>query len=370
MTASNPKDMKPASKKWEDLVWSPRGGTSFTKRLILSPLLCASFLYGGAARARELAYETGRLESTQVDARVIVVGNLTVGGVGKTPLVAAIARELRERGLGPAIISRGYKGKSKGAAIVSNGSEILLGPKEAGDEPFLLARKLPGVPVIIGAKRTLAARLAVSSFGAQYLVLDDGFGHLALQRDLDILVVDAERDPSDEYLLPRGPRREPMSAVARAGMVVVSRSHSPEPPPWPWLDRFRAGPSLFLSRPRPLGITREIGSNEAVLAFCAIGSPEAFARTLEEAGLKVTGMVSFRDHHAYTERELMELTRRAESSGAAAVVTTEKDMVKIDPAWTGGFPLAALAIELDFFGKENEFFSRMLDMVEDKEEVI
>ena len=184
-----------------------------------------SLPYGGAVRARNRLFDLGVLRQEKVGCPVVSVGNLTVGGTGKTPMVILLAGMLRDRGMRPAVLSRGYGGKSTSdVLVVSDGSQILAGPEEAGDEPVLIARRLKGIPVLAGAKRALTGRYARENFGVDVMVLDDGFQHRWIHRDLDIVLLDSRQPLGNGLLLPRGPLREPPSALERAGVVVFTRS--------------------------------------------------------------------------------------------------------------------------------------------------
>lgn len=356
---------------WEQALWTRKGEGTAAARALRSPLLALSGLYAAAVRARMRAYQKGWIGRHRVGAKVVVVGNLTVGGSGKTPLAEWIARQLLERGMRPALISRGYGGRSTGPLMVSDGEGPIESPELAGDEPVLMARRLKGVPVVAGSDRPRACEFAIDRFGATHLVLDDGFQHLALERDMDILVLDAGADPSREHLLPRGPLREPVEAAARAHALVFSRARRPEAPGWEWLERVCPDTPSFPMRYRPLGLTA-LGYKKIMsvgvpsLAFCAIGSPGSFFSTLEESGVEVVDRVVFRDHHAFSRAEIEELARRAEGKGARRLVTTEKDAVKIPPEWAASMPMDVLRIEPDFLGREERLVEAVLACLGEK----
>src|SRR3989475_433621 len=192
--------------------------------MLLSPLIPLSHLYGLAMRARAALYARGLLRQQILPCRVISVGNLTVGGTGKTPVVIALAAALRDRCRKVGVISRGYKRRSGTSILeISDGRTLRGHPEDSGDEPFLIAQRCSGVPVAVGADRPLVGRYLVDRFDLDTLVLDDGFQHLALRRDMDILVLDAGAPFGNGYLLPRGRLREPLSAMERASAVLVTR---------------------------------------------------------------------------------------------------------------------------------------------------
>jgi len=184
-----------------------------------------SLPYGGAVRARNRLFDSGFLEQQRIGCPVISVGNLTVGGTGKTPMVILLAGMLKDRGLRPAVLSRGYGGKNRAdVLVVSDGMRVLAGPDEAGDEPVLIARRLGDVPVLAGPKRVITGRHALEHFSVDAILLDDGFQHRYLHRDLDIVLLDSRQPLGNGFLLPRGPLREPPSALARAGVIAFTRS--------------------------------------------------------------------------------------------------------------------------------------------------
>jgi len=264
---------------------------------------------------------------------VVSVGNITVGGTGKTPTVIHLATLLREKGRRPAVLSRGYGGRTKAAVnVVSDGNRILLGWREAGDEPVLIARCLPGVPVLTGPKRLLTGQAAIGRFGADILILDDAFQHRALYRDLDIVLIDAARPFGNGRLFPAGPLREPADSLVRADLLIRTGSGSDQPP-----SELAERPS-FRGFHRPLGIV-EGGTGtllptaslqgQKVCAFAGIGRPEAFRKSLSELGAEVVFFQAFADHHPYHGSEIDSLRRLAAKTGADRLITTEKDGIRL-----------------------------------------
>jgi tetraacyldisaccharide 4'-kinase len=265
---------------------------------------------------------------------VISVGNLTVGGTGKTPLTAWIASHLLEDGRRPAIVSRGYGGSSgRGPCVVSRGAGPLVPAGVAGDEPVLLARRLPGVLVVVGSDRLAGARAAREA-GADVLVLDDGFQHRRLARDLDLVLLDSH-DPFGAFrLLPSGPLREPVASLKRADAVILTRSRPGEP--LPFLERVirrHAGDvPLLRAGHRATGFVDAAGSAQPppgrAVAFCGIGSPDTFLVDLLSEGVEVLEERRFPDHHRFRPAELAEIAALARRHGAVPV-TTEKDLVRL-----------------------------------------
>ncbi|MGH8056547.1 MAG: tetraacyldisaccharide 4'-kinase [Candidatus Entotheonellia bacterium] len=321
---------------WKDVV---EGRAGRPTRWTLGPLLTIlAWPYDLAHRLRLQAYTRSWLSRQRLPCRVLSVGNLTLGGTGKTPLVEVIATWLQARGCRVGVLSRGYGRKGGGSIVVaSDGAHVLRSPEEAGDEPVLLAEHLPGVPIIVGKDRFAAGMLAVERFGVDVLVLDDGFQHVSLARDLDILLLDAAHPLGNGRLFPRGDLREPPSALARADAIVFTRWDPTIPTPaLPHLPH--PTPPLLHSQHEPVdlhglhdGQTLPLASlrNRRVLAFCGIGAPASFRCTLEELGATVVAFRAFSDHHRYTRPELEALTRLAASVRAEMVITTEKDRIRL-----------------------------------------
>jgi tetraacyldisaccharide 4'-kinase len=317
-------------------------------------LLCgAAVVYGMILRLRALLYRAGLIPSRRLPVPVISVGNVTLGGTGKTPMVAWLARFLIGRGKRVAVLSRGYGGSSKGAIrIVSDGSRLLLTPEEAGDEPYLLAQSVPGLMVVIGADRYRAGLLALQELKPDLFILDDGFQHLRLKRDLNILLLDAEHPFANGKTLPAGFLREQPAACGRSDLVIYTRCGEGKHP-----DLFPGKPSLC-SRHTLLGLVpieggelRGFGGLESsrITAFSGIANPAAFFDMLEARGLRLTATLAFPDHTGYGEEELAALCRLKDASRSTLMITTEKDAVKLAPhaARLGQVYAAPLGISFD-----------------------
>ena len=296
--------------------------------------------YRGFLGAREWLYERGVLRSRGLGRSVVAIGNLTVGGTGKTPAVELAVQTLLELGHRPVVVSRGYRRQSRGVQIVADTSSVRLDAEEAGDEPFLLARRLPGVPVVVGSNRYLAARLAVSRFPVTAIVLDDGFQHRTLDKDLEIVMVRARNPWGNGQLLPAGPLREPLSALARAQLIVTTGArdetdlaevrasvdvHAPGVPVL--AARHRAVECWEAERMRQHRLSDLAGAR--LLAFAGIAAPAGFEATLGTLDVDTVAFVTFADHHWYTPDDLRRLDERAASLGAVGLVTTEKDWVRL-----------------------------------------
>lgn len=299
------------------------------------PLLFASFIYRVGINFRNYVYDTGIRHAFRMPCPVISVGNIMVGGTGKTPMVIMLARMLEEHGWKPAVLSRGYGGKRKGrAAVVSDGHEILMGPREGGDEPVLIGRSLPGVPVIVARDRSHAGRLAVDRFQADVLILDDGFQHRRLARDMDIVLLDAGRPFGNGFLLPRGGLRELPTALRRADVVVMTSTEEEAAPPpdgIPPIPVFRARRRPVALVKGPANETRLLAdlAGEKVCAFTGIARPESFRRILEPLCGGIASFLPFPDHHVYTARDVEDIRQARRDSGARILLTTEKDGIKL-----------------------------------------
>ncbi len=307
----------------------------------MAPLAPAASLYGAAVRMRAALYAGGWLTQSTLPCRVISVGNLTVGGTGKTPVVIALAAALQSRGRKVGVISRGYKRRSESPIFeVSDGKTPAAGgPVETGDEPFLIAQRCPGVPVAVGADRPAVGRFVLERHHVDTLILDDGYQHLALRRDVDILILDAAAPFGNGYLLPRGGLREPLSAAARATAVLVTRASqgrldnlkaavAAAAPGMPvWVTDF--APAAVLEVGGPAIKDPAVLKAERVLAVSGIGRPDSFRKLLSAAGGTVVHHCVFPDHHAYSREDVRFIQRNAEGLGVDRIVTTEKDAVKL-----------------------------------------
>jgi len=270
-----------------------------------------SALYGAAVRVRNELFDHGMIPANRLEGPVVSIGNLTVGGSGKTPFLILLGELLKARGIAFDVLSRGYRRQTQGVAIVDpNGSA-----RDFGDEPLLIARKL-GVHVVVGGDRRQAGEMAEATFGAHLHLLDDGFQHRRLARDFDIVMV----TPTDaqDSLLPSGRLREPIASLSRADAIVLTSDASTD--------------GLRLQNQYVWRVRRDSVPPETLVrwfAFCGIAQPEPFFTQLKAAQAMLAGTRSFRDHHRYTEQDVRELQRLRQQAGAQAFVTTEKDAVNL-----------------------------------------
>jgi len=329
-------------------------------RLVHIPLTAASWGYGAGVRARLWWYRVGGGRVRSLGRPVVSVGNLSVGGTGKTPIVIALGEALLARGVGVAVLSRGYGGAlERAGGLVSDGSGRPHADwRQAGDEPALIARRLPRATVIVGRDRAAVWSRVAPALGPGVCLLDDGFQHLAIARDENLLLLDATEPYADAALLPTGRLREPLSALARASAVVVTRVDQAAPGAVGAIEtlvrRVRSDLPLLYARFALTGLL-EIGSGRAaaldrlkgvrVLAAAGIGRFESFVASLERAGASVVDAVPFRDHHPYRRADLDRILERARDARAELVVTTEKDAIKLESLVRAGESLWAACVE-------------------------
>jgi tetraacyldisaccharide 4'-kinase len=305
--------------------------------------------YGRVAMWRREWYERDPSRRRRLSRPVVSVGNLSVGGSGKTPIVAHVAKHLAEAGERPAILTRGYARSrpSAGVTIVSDGTAILAGVDAAGDEPLLLARALPGVPVLVGTDRYLSGLFAEQRLGATVHLLDDGFQHLELARDVDLLLVG--EDELVDSPIPAGHLREPIGAAAAADAVLVSAGY---PTAAERIARALGVPVAFRVT-RALGVPRRIAgehdtvvvpAGSRVFVVAAIARPERFVADIISTGWDVVETMTFRDHYMFRDADVSRISARARAVGAAIVLTTEKDAMRFEPLELGDLPIASVPL--------------------------
>ena len=357
--------------------------------ILMGILYVFSLVYRGLVNFKLALFKLGLFRTKQLDCFVISLGNITVGGTGKTPTAQRLAKDIRDMGYKVVILNRGYRAKWHGqVGIVSDGRNLHMTAAEAGDEAFMLAKHLPEVPVLIGAERAETGRYAIEHFGAEVAILDDGYQHWQLARDMDILLVDAVNVFGNGYMLPRGTLREPMPHLNRSHVCLMTK-----------VDQAAAGSREYIRdtiahynqeakivesihQPRcfiPLsdwyvdiagdGIPVTEMKDRRIVAVSAIGNPASFEQTLEDLGTEIIESLRYPDHHDYTMQEMQDVLRRAESQGAEAIVITEKDAVKI-PAevvqarWP--IPVYVICVEVNFQEGGEEFYSLLKAKLQDK----
>lgn len=355
-------------------------------------LRAGSALYGAGVRLKNAGYDSGFLTGKKLPCRVISIGNIVAGGTGKTPMTIYLSTMLKRMGHRPVVLSRGYGGLAeKKGIVVSDGYEILCGPEIAGDEPVMMAAQLRGVPVIVGGDRYKSGRRAISEFDPDIIVLDDGFQHRRLRRNLDLVLLDARNMFGNGHLMPRGMLREHVSALGRSSAIVFTRcgmgcdtavnamEHQrvnilPED-----LSGFRGKPIFrtdhapFLSGiydgTAPLGqdILPETAEPDVspllqanVFVFSGIAKNHDFLAVAEKNAARVVGHEAFPDHHPYTDAEIRGIVDKAVSEEADFLVTTEKDYVRIAGKIPGDIPIAVIGVKIVFMNEQESLFARFI----------
>jgi tetraacyldisaccharide 4'-kinase len=310
----------------------------------LNPL---SAIYGSIVKTRNALYDRGHMPVRRLDGPVVSIGNLSAGGSGKTPFVMLLGELLKGRGVKFDVLSRGYGRKTRGVLLVDPAAL----PQEFGDEPLLISRKLQ-VPVIVGEDRYEAGRFAEGKFGAQLHLLDDGFQHRALARDFDIVLVTPQ--DANDHLLPVGRLREPLGALDRADAVALASGANAEtfPLAGKMVWRVKRGIVPQAVPPRPI-------------VFCAIARPQNFLLQLRTANIEPAAQAFYRDHHAYTERDVRELLQLKAQSDAGGFVTTEKDAVNLGPYLSALEPLSVVRVRMDLADAANAI-DTMLHTIEQR----
>lgn len=364
-----------------DVIYDRRDG--FGTRIYAGFLKTLSFVFSSIVRLRHYMYDSRILRDAPLGCTVVVVGNLTVGGTGKTPIVEKFAKSLSERGRKVAILSRGYKSKSDTALsrffrwlthgeppkpkVVSDGKTVLLDSEHAGDEPYMLARNLPGVVVIVDKNRVRAGHYAISQFGADTLILDDGFQYLPLRGQVQLLLVDKTNPFGNESMLPRGILREPISHLRRASYIFLTKSDGHKDSALEeTIRKYNPAAEIIecahvperlvefpLGQSRPLSIL----DDTPIACFCAIAAPDSFEKFLVDWGGKIVFKKRFLDHHRFDDSELDEFFAGAKAAGAKLVVTTEKDAVRIRADYDGGLPFYYTKLEIEILDGCEDFES-------------
>jgi tetraacyldisaccharide 4'-kinase len=342
-------------------LWQRQGFWGKLGWLALTPL---SLGFSALVRGRNLLYDQGWLPIKRPALKVISVGNLTVGGTGKTPVVLWLAQALQSRGHRVGILTRGYGGKNKGVTVVGTAGQALAIPAEVGDEPVMLARAFAGV-IISGRDRSTAAGLAHGRFDLDVVILDDGFQHRQLDRDVDLLLVNGRRGTGNDWLLPAGPLREPPAAVRRADAVIVTKGGVQERDGWSATDQlgpvFQGDlkPTALISSAQgrwhelPVGLL----CGKRVMALTGIADPIPFYHFLREWEAEIAEVMEFPDHHAYTQADWQAISLASQKIDL--IVTTEKDLVKLERFPFAAGKLVALRVRMEI-----EHEDQLLDLVE------
>jgi len=332
-----------------------------------------SFLYGKIQNLRNSFYEKGIFASHSLGAKTVIIGNITVGGTGKTPLVAFVAEFLAERGEKVCILSRGYGRKNpKSRVLVSDGEKVLVEAEFAGDEPFELANKLIGKAVVISdANRVSAAKFALENFGVTAFVLDDAFQHQKAKRDLNIVCIDASNPFGKGKILPFGILREPLENLKRADAIVITRANlSNKIEDLKVEIKQYSNCPIFISNNKISNLTdlKNFPSKSKVqslkskvqkaFAFCALGNPDNFFAQLKSENFELVSTRKFPDHHFYTRKDIAEIENSAKKNGAEILMTTAKDAVKLKGL---KFEFPCFVIENEMFFEDEKGFRQLLE---------
>lgn len=362
-----------------DVIFGRREGMRAT--VFAGFLQALSYLFSGIAQSRLWLYKKRILHDQPLGCLVVVVGNLTVGGTGKTPVVEKFARALRDRGRKVAILSRGYRSKSAPMwkkwwyrishtaepppRIVSDGQRVLLDSEQAGDEPYMLARNLPGVFVIVDKNRVKAGTYAIKKFGCDTLILDDGFQYLPLKGRLNLLLVDKTNPFGNGHLLPRGILREPIKHLKRASYVFLTKSDGQRDLELEELiQKHNPGVDVIECAHRPQFLQR-FGSDERqplewlngkkVGAFSGIAVPESFEKFVRELGGHIAFTRRFLDHYRFTSEDFVEIFTEGIEQKVEFIVTTEKDAVRLPDGLPCAVPIYYLRLEIDIIRGASDF---------------
>jgi len=342
---------------WEQKLFDPSPG--FLGEIVRAPLWLFAGIYRMGVKMRLDFYRRGWFHSHKIDIPVISVGNLTLGGSGKTPVVIWLAKKLAESGFKPAVSIRGFGARKEKEIFILNNPQLDISVREVGDEAMLIFKKLKNVPVIVGKDRVEAGKRA-SELGAQILILDDGYQHIRLKRDVNILLIDARRSIFKEKLFPRGRLREPISQVSRAQIIIFTRSDGAFPS---WAEEVKKiNPSAQFFQMRLVPKDYEELCSKSAYAFSGICDPEDFFWLAESCKIKLVGKKAFQDHHFFTNKELKNMLREAKSKNAQLLLTTEKDIVRIEN-FNPELSLVALRVEPEFFGEESKLLSIVLNLI-------
>ena len=336
-----------------------------------------SWLFGSLVQIRLLLYKHRIIRASTLGCQVISVGNVTVGGTGKTPIVETFARSLQQKGRKVAILSRGYKSRKtplwekilkkqeRLPRVVSDGERLLLNSDLAGDEPYMLASNLPDVVVLVDKDRVKSGKYAIRKFGCDTLVLDDGFQYLKLQHRLDIVLVDATNPFGYKRVLPRGLLREPMRNLKRAGFIFITKC-PPEGAPELKAKLRGLNPHAEISECRHSSkylenlYTRErvelrFLEGQKVAAVSGIAVPHSFENGLRKLGAEIVFHAQYADHHRYTQQEIIETINQAVEAGAELIITTEKDAVRFPLLDRCDLPVLFLRVEIEMLSGAEAF---------------
>jgi len=363
-----------------EVILEERGGKRAA--IVRFVLLAASKIFAGLVKIRRFLYNVRLLRDSTLGVQVIAIGNLTVGGTGKTPVVEKFARELQNQGRTVAILSRGYRSKPPPLAgrllnklllrddttpprVVSDGKSLLLDSETAGDEPYMLASNLKDVVVLVDKDRVKSGRYAIEKFGCDTLLLDDGFQYWKLAgRRRDIVLVDCQQPFGNEHLLPRGTLREPPSHLSRANTIFITKSNGETAPLRARIGKHNPTAGIIECIHHPLYFEDVFTGERAgldlikgrkVASLSGIAQPESFEKSLVEQGAELVYSKRFADHHRFTQQEVLNAVNRSKKRQATAIITTQKDAVRFPKIDRRDLPIYFMRVEIKILSGAKDF---------------
>jgi len=353
---------------------------------LASLLSMISFGYRGVLWTRDFCFKTGLKRQKRLPCKVISIGNITVGGTGKTPMSMFVAEAVKKMGRKAAILIRGYRGGAeKKGGIVSDGKTLLMGSDQAGDEAFLMASLMKGVPVLVGRDRYASGQTAIQAFGSEVLVLDDAFQHRGLMRDIDLVLLDEKQPFGNQKLFPRGRLREPIHELRRGDAVILTRSRGHGDETASMVKKIAPDMPVFRSFHRPVvrtvirktsGDASEqknrdndqapiLHKGKTVFAFSGIAANKQFKDTIGALGGRLVGALSFADHHKYTQKDIQSICRQSNQARADILATTEKDFARFGhQAARWPMDLLVIGIDIRFDPDEHGFITFLKSRLE------
>jgi len=345
------------------------GRETSVSKLLLTGLSGVAALYGTGVRFRKIAYRKGWLHMEKLPCYVISIGNITLGGTGKTPMAIYLAELIHSSGYRVAIVSRGYGGSAESeGGVVSDGKHVFMPASACGDEPLMMARTLKNIPVLVGRNRYRTGREALKRFSPDVILLDDAFQHIQLERDLDLVLLDAEKPIGNGRMFPRGVLREKKEGLQRSSAVVLTRAGERSGPAMKTISSYLQTKPIFrcdhqayiaavISEKAKTGATRALTEGKPGMdvlkecrgdVFSAIADNQRFRRTMEQTGCWICGSAFFQDHHRYSRTDLETIMDAARNSNAELMVTTEKDYARISDAVTWPMDLVVVGVKIHF----------------------
>ena len=332
-------------------------------KFILLPL---ALFYWGMISCRNLFYSRGFFISKKLPTKIISVGNITVGGTGKTPAAVFIVKALSEKGIKCAVLSRGYGRKTAGTQLVTDGITPVLDWRNYGDEPSLLAKLLPGVPIVVDSKRHRGGMFLVENFKPDIIILDDAFQHRSIERDLDIVLINSKDKKTDHKLLPYGLLREPLSSLRRANVLIFTKTNLTQPDQLLVQMAKSTKLPVLSSTLDIIGFTSLDGRPTSIkkgtkaVALSAIADTSGFIKTIEDFGINVIKHFDFADHHSFKQSEVDQISSQMERLDSEIIITTEKDMVKIANLEVGLLKVYSIDVSFNLPEKDKKTLLKLI----------